>query len=136
MQPNTSPVLARDRQAKCERPQAILVIEPGGVRVVYTQHNVSKSDSSYIAGRVRSAYRLFHAFTVSILLLYSPTNAAFADAGSGHRSSSQFKAVQSRPRHTISPRHHAREPNRSSGSYRSELLGSKSEWKRSSAAQH
>ena len=104
--------------------------------MVYTKHNVSKSDRSYIAGRVRSAYLLFLAFAVSILLLYSPTDAVFADASTGHRSSSQFKAVQSRPGHTIPPRHHAREPNRSSGTYQSELLGSKSEWKRNSAAQH
>ena len=104
--------------------------------MVYTQHNVRKSDRSYIAVRVRSAYLLFLAFAVLMLPLYSPTNAAFADAGAGHKSSSQFKAVQSRSGHTIVPRHHAREPNRSSGTYRSDLLGSKSEWKRSSAAQH
>jgi len=71
-----------------------------------------------------------------MLLLYSPINAAFADAGTGHRSSSQLKAKQPGPSHTIPPRHHTREPNRSSGTYRSELLGSKSEWKRNSAAQH
>jgi hypothetical protein len=104
--------------------------------VIYTQHNVSKSDRSYIAGRVRSAYLLFLAFAVSMSLLYWPINAAFADAGTGHRRSSQFKAVQSRPGHTIPARHHTREPNRASGTYRSELLGSKSEWKRNSAAQH
>jgi hypothetical protein len=104
--------------------------------VAYTKHNVSESDRSYIAGRVRSAYLLFLAFAVSMLLLYSPIDAVAADAGTGHRSTSQFKAVQSRPGHTIPPRHHAREPNRSSGTYQSELLGSKSEWKRNSAAQH
>jgi hypothetical protein len=104
--------------------------------VVYTQHNVSKSDRSYIAGRVRSAYLLFLAFAVSMLLLYSPINAAFADAATGHRGSSQFKAVQSRPGHAIPTRRHTREPNRGSGTYRSELLGSKSEWKRNSTAPH
>jgi hypothetical protein len=104
--------------------------------VLYTQHNVSKSDRSYIAGQVRSGYTLYLAFAVSMLLLYSAINAAFADAGTGHRNISQFKAVQSRPGHTIPVRHHAREPNRASGTYRSELLGSKSEWKRNSAAQH
>ena len=104
--------------------------------MAYTKHNVSESDRSYIAGRVRSAYLLFLAFAVSMLLLYSPIDAVAADAGTGHRSSSQFKAVQSRPAHTIPPRRHAREPNRSSGTYQSELLGSKSEWKRNSAARH
>src|SRR5580704_2510111 len=100
MQPNTSPVLARGRSAKCKRRPPILGIEPGGVRVAYTKHNVSKSDRSYIAGRVRSAYLLFLTFAVSMLLLYSPIDAVAADAGTGHRSSSQFKAVQSRPGHT------------------------------------
>ena len=47
--------------------------------MVYTKHNVSKSDRSYIAGRVRSAYLLFLAFAVSMLLLYSPIDAAFAE---------------------------------------------------------
>jgi hypothetical protein len=46
------------------------------------------------------------------------------------------RPVQPRSSHTIPSRHHAREPNRSNGTYRSELLGSKSEWKRNSAAQH
>jgi hypothetical protein len=104
--------------------------------VVYTQHNISKSDRSDIAGLVRSAYLLFLAFAVSMLVLYSPIDGAFADAGTGYRSSSQFKVVQSRPGHTIPPRHHAREPHRSSGTYRSQLLASKSDWKRNSAAQH
>jgi hypothetical protein len=104
--------------------------------VVCTQYNVGKSDRSYIPGRVRSAYLLFLAFAVSMLLLYSPINAAFADAGTGHKSSSQLKAVQSRSGHTMPPRHHVRESNRGNGTYRSELLGSKSEWKRNSAAQH
>jgi hypothetical protein len=58
--------------------------------VLYTQHNVSKSDRSYIAGRVRSGYILYLAFAVSMLLLYSAINAAFADAGTGHRNISQL----------------------------------------------
>jgi hypothetical protein len=68
--------------------------------VLYTQHNVSKSDRSYIAGRVRSGYILYLAFAVSMLLLYSAINAAPTNlAATGCRGSDAESKGRRRARH-------------------------------------
>jgi hypothetical protein len=71
---------------------------------------------------------------IPILLAYASIDDALAGAPTGHRSGSQSRAIQSRPGHSISPRHRAREPNHSDETYRSLLRHSNSEWNRARAA--
>jgi len=60
-----------------------------------------------------------------LLLAYAPFDHALA----GPRSSSQPRSAHSGPRHVTSPRHHFRLADRSNGTYGSQLLHSKSEWR-------
>jgi hypothetical protein len=64
-----------------------------------------------------------------LLLAYAP----IADALAGHQSNSQSRNVQPRSGHATSLWHHVRGADRDKGTYRSELLRNKSEWRQ---AQH
>jgi hypothetical protein len=64
-----------------------------------------------------------------ILLAYAPIDGALA----GDRSNSQSSSVQPRSGHVTSSRHHTRATDRDKGTYRSQLLRNKSEWRQ---AQH
>ena len=94
------------------------------------KHNVVKSGRSSKVGQLR-LYRLLLALVaVPILPPSAPIHDALAGAGTEHRSSGQSRVAQSRRGHSRSSRHHAREADHSNETYRSELVRSKSEWKR------
>jgi len=68
-------------------------------------------------------YRRFAFLALPLLLAYARIDDALAGHGSAY----------SGPRHAISSRHHGRGPDGSTGTYRSQLLRAKSEWRQ---AQH
>jgi len=99
--------------------------------VLSAKHNVGKSDRSSKVGQLRPVYRLLLALiAVPILPPYAPIHDALAGAGTEHRSSGQSRMAQSRRGHSRSSRHDAREADHSNETYQSELLQSKSDWKR------
>jgi len=69
-------------------------------------------------------YRRFVFLALSVLLAYAPV-----DALAGQGSGSQSKNADLRSHHAISPRHHAVGSDDSRGSYRSQRLRAKSEWR-------
>ena len=75
-------------------------------------------------------YRRLAFLVLPLLLAYAPID----DALAGHRSNSQPRNVQPRSGHPTSSRHYAaHEADRDMGTYRSQLLRNKTEWRQ---AQH
>jgi hypothetical protein len=74
-------------------------------------------------------YRRLAFLTLTLLFAYAP----IGDALAGRQSNSQCKNIQQRSGHAASSRHHARGADRDRGSYRSQVLRNKSEWRQ---AQH
>jgi len=74
-------------------------------------------------------YRRLIFLALPLLLAYAPIDAALA----GHRSNGQSRNVQQRSGHATSSRHHAHEADHEKGTYRSQLLRNKTEWRQ---AQH
>jgi hypothetical protein len=78
---------------------------------------------------VRHIYRRLAFLVLPLLLAYAPID----DALAGHRSNSQPRNVPPRSGHATSLRHHAHAADRDKGTYRSQLLRNKTEWRQ---AQH
>ena len=74
---------------------------------------------------MRHMYPRLAVLSLILLLAYAPIDNALA----GHQSNSQSRSVQLRSGHATSSRHHARGADRDKGTYRSELLRNKSEWR-------
>jgi len=70
-------------------------------------------------------YRRLAVLVLPLLLAYAPVGTALA----GHGSISKSRSVPSGPRHAVSPRHHTLDPDGSSGTYHSQRLQAKSEWR-------
>jgi hypothetical protein len=74
-------------------------------------------------------YRRLAFLSLPLLLAYAPID----DALAARQSNGQSRNIQQRSGHATSSRHHARGADRDGGSYRSQLLRNKSEWRQ---AQH
>jgi hypothetical protein len=74
-------------------------------------------------------YRRLAFLALPLLLAHAPID----DALAGHGNSSQSRSAYSGPRHAISSRHHARGVDGTEGTYHSQRLRAKSEWRQ---AQH
>jgi hypothetical protein len=74
-------------------------------------------------------HRLLAFVALTLLLAYAPIGDAFAGSRTGHESRSKSSRVQSGSGHGTLSRHHALGVDGGKGSYYSQLLRDKSEWR-------
>jgi hypothetical protein len=84
-----------------------------------------------IRGEVKMTqmHRLIACLALPVLLGYAPIGDAVAGTGTGHEASNHHRSVQSGSSHAASSPRHARGPEHGKGTYRSQLLHAKSEWR-------
>jgi hypothetical protein len=74
-------------------------------------------------------HRLLAFVALTLTIASAPIGDASADSRAGHKSTSKARAVQSHSGHGTSSRYHARATDGDNGTYHSQLLRDKSEWR-------